>query len=107
MSRLPDLSFGREIAIWCVTIAVVLLVSFRAAIVIWLYCSRQHRYPSAWTAQQVTYLEGVRSYIGMALIGTWSVLLIASPFLPMRYPFSQSHAVLLVMLLVQTYGWLV
>jgi hypothetical protein len=96
-----------QVTLWCMTTAAILLVFLRAAIVIPRYWSREHRYPAAWAPQQVKYLEIARSYVGMVLMVAWAFLLAASPFLPLRYPFSQSSAVLLIVLLVQTYAWLI
>ena len=106
MSRLPDLSDGKLIAIWGVTIAAILLVFLRAAVAIGRFWSKEHRYPVVWTAQQTRYLQLTRIYVGIALIVTWATLLVASPFLPQRYPFSQSSALLFIGLLVQSYAWL-
>jgi hypothetical protein len=106
-SRLPDLSTGRELAIWCVTMVVIVLVSYRTAFVVWrCWHRREHCYPMAWTRRQVVYLEATRISVGAALLLTWAAWLAAAPFLPIRYPFSQSQAVLLIALLIQTYAFL-
>lgn len=106
-SRLPDLTHGREIAIWCATIVVIALVSLRAAIAIPRMFVREHCYPATWTVRQVEYLEATRRCAGIVLFAAWLVLVAVAPFLPQRHPFSQSSAVLMIALLVQTYAFLI
>lgn len=106
-SRLPDLSAERELVVWFLTLAAILLVSLRVSMVIRHGLALDRSYPLTWTREQIGYLRVALSSIGIVLIATWLVLFAASPFLPMRYPFSQSNAVLLIGLLLLTYTWVV
>jgi len=105
-SRLPDLSSDRVMTIWLITLALIVLVLFRAALVVGRLWRREN-YPDAWTSEQLRYLQLTGGFVGIGLVMTWAALLYASPFLPPRYPFSQSNAILLIALLTQTYAWLV
>lgn len=106
-SRLPDLSPERQFIIWCATVAIASLVLVRASFVLVRFRRREDCYPSAWTQEQLNRLHLTRNFVGILLILTWAALLYATPFLPLRYPFSQSNAILLIALLAQTYAWLV
>ena len=93
--------------IWSATFVALVLVFMRATAVIVWGRHRERHYPPTWTPQQIERLQFVRSYIGIILMVAWAGLLAASSFLPARYPFSQSSAVLFIALLVQTYAFLV
>jgi hypothetical protein len=107
MTHLPDLSVNRQIAIWSITLLLILLVLVRAIFVATRFWRREIHYPNSWTSDQLRYLQLTGAFVGIGLILTWGALGYASPFLPWRYPFSQSKAILLIALLAQTYAWLV
>jgi hypothetical protein len=106
MLWLPDLSETRQIAIWCATLCAALLLLRRAAMVFVGYRHRRRHYPAEWTSRQVNLLQSVLTCIGVVLLLTWIGLVVASPYFPPRYPFSQSRAWLLIGLLIQTYAFL-
>src|ERR1041384_7961587 len=97
-SRLPDLSINSQIVIWSITLALILLVSFRATIVVSQFWRRKNLYPDTWTSKQLRYLQLTGGFVGVGLILIWATLLYVAPFLPLRYPFSQSNAMLFIAL---------
>src|SRR5262245_6183324 len=107
MGRLPDLSAARQLAIWSATFIAIFLVLFRVTIVIRRGLDGTSYYPRTWTPQQLEHLQHIKIVVGIVLFIAWAGLLVAAPYFPLRYPFSQSRSYLLIGLLLQTYAFLV
>jgi len=65
------------------------------------------RYPSAWTAEQITLFGRLRLSIGACLAITWLTFLSTAPRLPVNRPFGFDDSMLTIALLLLTGGWLI
>jgi hypothetical protein len=71
------------------------------------YARLAHRYPAAWTAEQIVTFERLRLAIGGCLTITWLTLLLTAPRLPVSWPLGLEESLLTIALLLLTRGWLV
>lgn len=67
---------------------------------------RAHRYPGAWTTEQIKLFEQLRVCIGVGLIVTWVSLWLAEPRMPQGWPFGFEQILLTVGLLFLSDAWL-
>ena len=106
--RHPDLTPLMQALLLGSILVLTAVVLFRFALFFrHQHAALRHRYPRAWTAEQIKMFGRLRLAIGGCLGVTWLSLLFSAPRLPVSWPFGVEEALLTIGLLLMTSGWLV